>query len=99
LILNLSPSFLALSRMLCGSVVKLLVSACRLLADWSGHWGGERTLKKYRSVPSDVEGALLLLPSCPTMTHRKQMSEAIVSAIGVMMHAMRPAFPMFAVFV
>lgn len=56
-------------------------------------------MKKYRSVPSDVEGALLLLPSCPAMTHRKQMSDASVNAIGVIMHAMRPAFPMFAVLV
>ena len=53
-------------------------------------------MKKYRSRPSDVEGALLLLPSCPIMTRSRQTNEAIVNAIGVMIHATRPAFPILA---
>jgi hypothetical protein len=44
-----------------------------------------------------VLGALLLVPTWPIMTRIRQIAEAIVNAIGVMMHAMRPILPMLAV--
>ena len=83
--------------MVCGSAVKLLVSAYGIVSGLLSRMVAiGRTLKKYRSCPRDVEGALLLLPNWPTMTISRQTSDAIVNAIGVIIHAMRPAFPMFA---
>lgn len=48
--------------------------------------------KKYRLLKEEFD---LLVPPKPTMI--KQIKEAMVRAIGVKIHAKRPAFPMMAV--
>ena len=50
------------------------------------------TSKKYKSFWSELP-----LFSCPEKTRHKDMSEAMVRAIGVNMHANRPNLPIFAV--
>jgi hypothetical protein len=55
------------------------------------------TLKKYKSRPRAEPGALLLFPTWPMITRIKQMAEAMVRAMGVMMHAKRPILPILAI--
>jgi hypothetical protein len=55
--------------------------------------GGRITLRKYRSLPRDVGGALLLLLSCPTMTMIRDMNEAAANATAGTRHILRLVFP------
>jgi hypothetical protein len=52
------------------------------------------TLRKYKLRPTSVAGAFVLLLSCPTITSNRHISEAIVNAMGVIIHAARAALPM-----
>jgi hypothetical protein len=58
----------------------------------------KRTLKKYRSRPKAVAGALLPDHGVwPSMTMMKHIKDARVRHIGVRIHAKRPTLPIFAV--
>jgi hypothetical protein len=60
-------------------------------------FGRKRTLKKYRSRPSAVTGALLPFHGiCPITTIMKVINDARVRSIGVRIHAKRPTLPIFA---
>jgi hypothetical protein len=60
--------------------------------------GCKRTLKKYRSRPSCVAGALLPFHGVwPSRTITKHINDARVSSIGVSIHANLPTLPIFAV--
>jgi hypothetical protein len=62
--------------------------------------GRGHTLKKYRSRPKAVVGALLPDQGVwPSMTMTKHIKDARVRHIGVRIHAKRPTLPMFAVVV
>jgi hypothetical protein len=58
----------------------------------------KRTLKKYKSRPSCVLGALLsFMLIWPVMTMTMHIRDASVRSIGVRIHAKRPTLPMIAV--
>jgi hypothetical protein len=84
-VISCEASCVGLSRLL------VLCTLCTQLPE-------QRTLKKYRSRPRLVLGALLsLVDSWPIMTMAMQIIDASVKSMGVRMHANRPTLPMFAV--
>src|SRR5690242_15579982 len=61
------------------------------------NWVPNRTLKKYKSRPRAVLGALLPFHGVwPIMTIAIHSSDTRVSSMGVRIHAKRPILPMFA---
>ena len=92
----------SLSRIVLGSRVMLAVLACchavrkrRLGHGWLCFGG--HTLKKYKSRPRAVAGALLPFHGVwPSMTITKHINDARVRHMGVRIHAKRPTLPMVA---